>query len=273
MNIKIGLDGISYDVLMPGYDISIPLVFNGDQPNTYGVEKAKSGAYKSGGWVGDVREGGSCNFETLTMTPHCNGTHTECIGHITRSRIYLRDQLKETLFPCMVVSVEPLPASGCGESYLPGLNPEDKVITRHALASAMPSVSESFRQALVVRTRPNPTSKKNRDYMQEAPAFFTLDAMKFLVEFGVNHLLTDLPSVDRLFDEGLLSTHHVFWGLPHQGHDPVEGSRVDATITEMVFVPDHVEDGPYLLNLQTAPFMADAAPSRPFLFPLKNIPS
>jgi len=36
-------------------------------------------------------------------------------------------------------------------------------------------------------------------------------------------------------------------------------------MTELINVPDDVPDGRYLLNLQIAPFEADAAPSRPVL--------
>ena len=74
-------------------DISIPLVFNGEQPNLYGVEKAEAVAHQDGGFVGDTRLGGACNFEKLTLTPHCNGTHTECVGHITLNRLSVQQQL------------------------------------------------------------------------------------------------------------------------------------------------------------------------------------
>ncbi len=46
---------------------------------------------QAGEFLGDTRSGGSCNAEVLTLTPHCNGTHTECIGHITDERITLAE--------------------------------------------------------------------------------------------------------------------------------------------------------------------------------------
>ena len=46
---------------------------------------------------------------------------------------------------------------------------------------------------------------------------------------------------------------------------------VFAFITEMVFIPDEVEDGDYLLNLQIAPFFADTSPSRPILYKINDI--
>ena len=44
-----------------GMDISIPLLFNGDQPNTYNVDRAVSKAYEDAQFIGDTRKGGPCN--------------------------------------------------------------------------------------------------------------------------------------------------------------------------------------------------------------------
>ena len=88
-------------------DISIPLNFNGPQPNAYGVEPASSKPCEAGDMVGDTRRGGSVNFEQYTFIPHCNGTHTECVGHITHERISVRDCLKDVFIPAVLVSVEP----------------------------------------------------------------------------------------------------------------------------------------------------------------------
>ena len=79
-------------------DISIPLNFNGAQPNAYGVEKASSKPCEAGNSIGDTRQNGSCNFEQYKFIPHCNGTHTECVGHITNERISIRDCLQDRLF-------------------------------------------------------------------------------------------------------------------------------------------------------------------------------
>jgi arylformamidase len=47
-----------------------------------------------------------------------------------------------------------------------------------------------------------------------------------------------------------------------------QATRPNATVTELAFIDDSIADGQYLLNLQVAPFVADAAPSRPILLPL-----
>src|SRR5437868_14890869 len=85
-------------------DISIPLDFGGPQPNAYCVETASSRACEYGSLVGDTRRGGSVNFEQITLIPHCNGTHTECVGHITNERISVTECLREFFMPALLVS-------------------------------------------------------------------------------------------------------------------------------------------------------------------------
>jgi hypothetical protein len=92
--------------------------------------------------------------------------------------------------------------------------------------------------------------------------------MALLVEHGIVHLLTDLPSVDRLLDAGRLAGHRVFWGLPPGSTAAAAAQRPDATITEMIHVPPGTDDGLYALSLQVAAWLSDAAPSRPVLWRL-----
>ena len=85
-----------------------------------------------------------------------------------------------------------------------------------------------------------------------------------MAENKVKHLLIDLPSVDREKDGGKLLSHHAFWQVP-------ENPRMEATISELIYVPDEIKDGQYLLELQFAPFDNDASPSRPVLYRLETI--
>ena len=249
-------------------DISIPLRFNRDQPSTYEVEHASSKAYETADFIGDTRRGGGCNFEQLVITPHCNGTHTECVGHITHKRFSIQEQLKDSLVPATLISVVPEKAMGSGDTYKPAKNKGDVFISRNVLEKALESVPRVFLKALVIRTLPNENSKKTRNYMEHEPPFISLDAMNFIVEAGVEHLLIDMPSVDRLFDEGNLNAHHIFWNIEEGSHESVSEIETHKTITEMIYVSDEIKDGSYLLNLQIAPFESDASPSRPLLYPL-----
>jgi arylformamidase len=243
-------------------DISIPLRFNGPQPNAFGTPPAASRPVGSGRLVGDTRAGGSCNFEQVTFIPHCNGTHTECVGHVTHERISVRDCLRQALFRAALVTVEPRPATG-DEQYPMSLTPDDLVITGEMLRGGIPwGVT-----ALIVRTSPNDPSKLTRQYGPSGVPFFTNDAVEYVVASGIEHLLVDLPSIDRADDDGRLSDHRIFWGIEQGSFERGEAARTHCTITEMVYVPEDVPDGEYVLNLQIAPFHSDASPSRPLLLP------
>jgi kynurenine formamidase len=236
-------------------DLAIPLTFDGEQPNAFGVEPASAKACEYGSLVGDTRRGGSCNFEQVTFIPHCNGTHTECVGHITNERISVRDCLQDVIIPAFLVSVEP-EKSGTG----------DPIITAVSLQAAIADKSVRDPLALIVRTLPNDDGKLSRCYDENnIPAYFSNEAMEFIVECGFKHLLVDLPSIDRIIDEGKLINHRIFWNVEQGSFEINAVTRVNSTITELIYVPNEVVDGEYLLNLQIAPFDADAAPSRPVL--------
>lgn len=252
------------------YDISIPMEFNGPQPSAFGVEPASSAPYRSGSFVGSIIQGGSCNFEKISIVPHCNGTHTECLGHITKSDFSVQDELKEVLLAATLTSVGVSSAEEVTESYRPKMQPGDRVLTRSSLEQALRNADRSFLKALVIRTLPNSMDKCSRDYQVNQAPYFTIEAMEYLLELEVRHLLVDLPSLDRAEDQGKLTNHHLFWGMKEESHDADKGSFYDKTVTELIFVGDEVEDGSYMLNLQIAPFRSDAAPSRPVLFKVRS---
>lgn len=266
MTAQLNIDGREYRFDPSPIDISIPLRFNGPQPNAYGVETASSKPCVAGDLIGDTRQGGSCNFEQYTLTLHCNGTHTECVGHITHERISITDCLRDALVPTELITVDPTRGSDTDETYSMAIEETDRVITRKVIESALTSSTKS--RALVIRTLANDQRKLTRRYDEPVPAYFTTEAMEFIVELGFRHLLVDLPSIDRLYDEGRLSNHRVFWNVEKGSFETTPETRRDHTITELIYVPNDIEDGRYLLNLQIAPFHADASPSRPLLFRL-----
>ena len=238
-------------------DISIPLRFNGPQPNAFGVEAAVSKPVEAGDLIGDTRRGGSVNFEQYTLIAHCNGTHTECVGHITNERISVRACLQDVFIPAVLVSVE-------SERKESG----DLIVSRATLqnTSLQPPATAGGSDALIIRTLPNDDSKLSRQYGDKIPPYFSVDAMEFIVECGFKHLLVDMPSIDRIYDDGKLINHRIFWNVEPESFDTNTASRIHSTITELIYVPNEVEDGEYLLNLQIAPFESDASPSRPVLF-------
>jgi kynurenine formamidase len=251
------------------HDLSIPLAFDAPQPNFFGAPQASGSALTAGSFIGDVREGGSCNCATYSFTPHCNGTHTECVGHLTRERIGIRDIVTPAYAIARLVTLAPISSAATQERSDPAPRDGDELITRAALETALGNDALNEATALIVRTTPNPPTKQHRSYGPErAPPYFTAEFMRWIVAQGVQHLIVDLPSIDRAEDEGRLTAHRLFFGLPPGSSDAAQATRSNATVTELAFIDDAIPDGWYVLNLQIAPFVADAAPSRPLLMPL-----
>lgn len=258
--LAVEIAGRRWRVAAHGHDISIPLRFNEAQPTFFGAPPASAEAITAGSFVGDVRHGGSCNCSIHTLAPHCNGTHTECVGHITQERLSVRDLAIRHFSAALLISV-----TSESSSDMPG----DRVISLAALQAAIGRATLSDYQALVVRTLPNNSSKLTHNYDEGASSpYFALDAMRYVVEQGIDTLVVDLPSIDRTQDGGKLAAHRIFWGMPAGSTLAETVTRKHATITEMAFIDNDVPDGAYLLNLQVPPFVIDAAPSRPVLLPL-----
>jgi len=237
-----------------GVDISVSMGPEGDNPSAFYIEAAQFAPIRVGGFVGSVREGGSANCETLTLCAHGNGTHTECVGHITVDRICLTDVLKSSWFDAQLVSVD---IGDIGYIRLADVKSWLLLGT----------------EALVIRSRPNGISKKQQVWSGNNAPYFEPEALAHLRDSGVMHLLTDFPSVDPEEDEGKLSAHHEWWGVPQRFVGGcVQGltashARYGATITELIFVPESLGDGRYILNLQVPNLRTDAVPSRPVLYP------
>ena len=228
-------------------DISIPLPKNGDGVNCFYAPPFEFSPYTAGDWVGAVAKGAPVNFMNVRINPHGNGTHTECVGHITSDIYAINDALKQFHFMAKVVSI-----------YPQVLENGDRVILRAQVEEAF---AAGDAQALVIRTQPNDATKLSRQYSYSNPPYIDAAAMAYILEAGVEHLLLDLPSVDREEDEGKLAAHHIFWEHP-------KATNYTRTITEMIYVANEIKDGIYLLNIQIPSFSLDAAPSKPVLYGL-----
>ena len=237
-------------------DCSIPV----GQVKCFHSTDYKATPYQAGDFVGSVAAGAPVNFYDVVINPHGNGTHTECLGHITHAQESVNDKLKQFHFIAGVLSL-----------HVTGLQDGDRVLEKKHFEDgyAKFGYDQSQPEALMIRTIPNGTDKLTIDYSDTNPPYLTAEAMTFLVKMGVRHLLLDLPSVDREYDEGKLICHHIFWNV--EGHDATDQSRDQNTITEMIYIPDEVNDGLYLLNLQIPSLPLDAAPSKPVIYQLKEL--
>lgn len=245
------------------YDISIPLTFGGPQPAHFGAPPASATPLRAGSFVGSTALGGSCECATLTLTPHCNGTHTETARHLTGRGPAPYEAVDRLWFVAQLITVTPVPRTETTDMTVPASQAEDLLITAEMVAAALDADPASHDlSALVVRTQPNDTAKRTADWSTRSAPFFTREAIQAIVRRQIRHLLFDGPSLDRTHDEGRLIAHRAFFGLPPTGKGNPSAPRQGATVTEMVFVPDTVEDGHYLLGLHVPPFDSDAAPSR-----------
>lgn len=244
------LDDKDYQILLSDpLDVSIPLRDGAQNPSAWYIEPPKFEVVRFDDWTGSVAEGGSVNFYDIHFNPHAHGTHTECVGHISQEHHAINQHFEGFFSLARVISVTPSESG------------EDQVIDRDQIENALGSFNG---KAVLIRTLPNEMGKLQRQYSHTNWPYLTPQAAQFLKEQGIEHLLIDLPSVDKEKDEGVLAAHHAFWDYPQQ-------PRLQATITEMIYIPDSIADGDYLLNLQVAPFENDAAPSRPVLYRIEPI--
>jgi len=242
------------DLSLP-IDIGMPLAEGSHGVNCFFAPYMTAGPVVAGDFIGSTAKGGPVNFLNVTFNPHGNGTHTECVGHITKARFSIHQCLRNFHFFAKLVSVYPM------------LHEDgDKIIRRQQLEHL---IAPGEAEAIILRTLPNDTFKLTMNYSGSNPPWLHPDAATFLVECGVEHLLLDLPSADREEDGGSLLSHKSFWGISGQNEDEI---RENCTITELIYVPPEIKDGLFLLNLQIAAFELDASPSKPVLFHLTPEP-
>lgn len=252
-----------------GVSLAIPVEFSGAVgPRHFGAPAPQSTPWSVPGFSGSVATGASCNCSTLSLIPHCQMTHTESVAHLTREAGDAWRVVPRGLLPAVVVSVSPEPARETSESTDPQPWGTDVLITQRRLRAAWPMTKMIEPVAAIIRTLPNEAAKRSRDYTDLVPPYLTREAMQWLVEKRIEHLVVDLPSVDRTHDEGRLVGHRLFFGLPPGSSARGDAARSRATITELAFIPDEVIDGPCMLSLAVPALGGDAVPSQPIVYPV-----
>lgn len=238
-SIEIANRSFQADLLNP-IDISIP-VGKQDEVKAYGIPDSSIEIYRDGGFVGDVAAGGSCNVRDIKFNPHGNGTHTECVGHVSKDYVTTYEVMDRFLFTATLLTVGP------GES----VTTDDLDILDNA----------PLTETLIIRTLPNEPEKLSKDYTGKNATYIHPSAMRKIVDMGYIHLLVDLPSVDHESDPELQS-HKIFWEID-------ENKKSKKTITELIYVASDILDGTYLLNLMVPSMYSDAVPSKPILYTLR----
>ncbi len=238
--------------------IAIPLDFAGPQPVCFDAPPAFSRP---------LREGLSCHCELLTLAPHCNGTHTECVGHVTDDRVAVGESVPGGLELALLVTLEPAVSTATPEDSDPLPSPGDVLVTAASLESEFRRHEGVALRAMILRTLRSPGPGPYRSYRGAAPApYLSRQAAAWLVDHGIQHVVLDLPSADRADDGGRLTAHRIFFGLPAGSRRLRDAKRPLASITELAWIDPSIADGHYLLDLQMPAFLTDAAPSRPLLY-------
>ena len=229
-------------------DLSIQNNFSGNAPTFYNASQPSNKPLISKNFIGDVKQGGSCNVPVVSLNIHCTGTHTECEGHVNNSNVSIVDICPVGLIPALLITVEPELTSRTDESYHARWDGES-VITKQSIKKKI----HQSHSALIIRTIPNDKSKISRNYDKIRAPFFTHQAIDYIASEGVEHLLVDLPSVDKADDEGKLGNHKRFF-------------KYGKTISELLFINDSISDGFGFLQIQIPNWSLDAVPSRPIFY-------
>ena len=245
-------------------DLSIPYHFNGPQPNYYDVNPGRLVPLKLGKKSYSVVDGAGCNVPEISMNIHCTGTHTECVGHLLEQNNSVTECIEDLFFPAVLITVQPILFSACPDNYHVAVQEGEQVINRESLEKAFQQFQDYRPLSIIIRTLPNPAEKQFYHYTEQVPVFFTHDSIAFLSNQEIQHLVVDIPSLDRMEDDGILGNHRIFWGNGKDLKSDLD-SNSHRTVTELAYIPDDVEDGFYFLAIQLPRFQCDAAPSRPML--------
>src|SRR5680860_1559220 len=88
-------------------DISLSLRGDDKNPVAWYLGAPIIQPVRDGDFIGKVSEGASTNFNNIQFNPHGHGTHTECVGHITREFHSVNEALKIFFFTAKLISMEP----------------------------------------------------------------------------------------------------------------------------------------------------------------------
>ena len=257
--------------LSRGESLAIQMGGDGPLPAFFVPGRLHEETLAVGGFTGDTRAGGSCNVSRLDLVPHCHGTHTEGIGHVTDQRAAVQQLFDGRPGLAWLATVSAAPAGDSGDAYHCALADSEPLVTQKALSAALADCPAAV-TALVLRVRPVDAPLPVRDFNAD-PGYplLSAEATTWLSGQAYDHLLIEMPSLDRAEDGGRLGNHRAWWGLPPAGRDMDQARHPRRAITEMIHVPDALDDGLYWLQPGLSPLHGDATPSRPILYPLRPL--
>ncbi|PIR23319.1 MAG: hypothetical protein COV44_03300 [Deltaproteobacteria bacterium CG11_big_fil_rev_8_21_14_0_20_45_16] len=271
MRIELDISGQRLEFLRhEAIHIGVPISFEEDRPAAFGVPNSSRKKISNDSFVGDTSKGGSCNVEEIYFIPHCHGTHTESIGHLVNNAITISELSFQLQFlKTCVISIPVVEARKSKEHYTSNSSGNDLWLTAEAIQKSWENLDHLFPpEALVIRSLPNPANKPLSQ--NSNAAYFTEEAMRWLINRDIEHLVVDIPSIDRMEDGGKLINHRAFWNLLPDQKTINKDSWRTKTLTEFAYIPDRAKDGCYIMNINPIDWHLDAVPSSPILFPVER---
>ena len=242
MKANIELNNKTYSVdLGTGINISTVLS-NSNKLKAFYAPDVKIEPLVARDFIGDIKQGSPVNFKNVMLNPHGNGTHTECLAHVHDIDWPIYKALPQSHFIADLISV------------VPTLQDKDYIIDSDQLKQA-----NSEAQALIIRVNHTLTG----DLSGTNPPYLTSSFMKKVLGLGYQHIVLELPSVDKEDDGGEVANHKLFFEI-------ADTPNKYKTITELVDIPNTIKDGQYLLDIQIINLDMDASPSRLMLYPIES---
>lgn len=255
---KLFLNPNQYVETNQGLDLSLPVVNGENNVNAWYCSPVRIEPVMTEHFVGDVNQGGVVNFKNIFLNPHGNGTHTECVGHISKENFTINQCLKEFHFFGRIITVN------IKTLWNEAFQQDDHCIDEHEIIAN--TKDWDGEKVLIIRSLPNEMTKKTKQYSNTNPPYFTAEAISYINKLGIDHLMVDLPSIDREQDNGALVGHHTYWNYP-------QNPQTHKTISELLFIPQTIKDDRYLINIQIMSIESDASPSKIMAYPILNVKS
>ncbi len=245
MVISFEVRGVSYSINTDKHSDLTLGVRKQNNVNCYHLDEPAFSYFENEFFIGSLKKGGSVNCEKISFYPHASGTHTECALHVVDAGFTMMDVEIPPIQLCKIITVQPQQVG------------DDKMINAEVI-KALSNIEQAT--AIMIRTVPNLAYKKHFKYAGTNPPYFTTDAIRKIKDLGFQHLLTDLPSIDKEQDDGLLAAHKQWFVTNHL-------PEKNRTITEFIFIDDQIKDGNYGLSLRTPQIETDAVPSSVIIYP------
>ena len=105
-NIVLGSENIMVDLARP-ISLALPIQAAPEAASAWYCGPSQITPVMTEQFVGSVALGGAVNFRDVQFNPHGNGTHTECVGHISKEFYSIHQVLQRFFFLAQVWTVQP----------------------------------------------------------------------------------------------------------------------------------------------------------------------